>query len=119
MANTRIKLYTDEDVNPIIATHLCQNGYDVLSTHEAGRANQGISDDEQLEYATQQCRTIFTFNFKDYIELDIQWRARNKVHTGIIVSKRIENIGELIGRLKYHIDILPPEIQNNLLLWLA
>jgi predicted nuclease of predicted toxin-antitoxin system len=113
-----MKLYTDEDVNPIIATHLRRNGYDALSAHDAGRANQRIPDDEQLEYATQQGRAIFTFNVADYIELDIQWKAESKVHCGIIVSKRIENIGELIRSLKHHIDTVPLEVQNNLLLWL-
>ena len=119
MASTSIKLYTDEDVNPIIAAHLHRKGYNALSAHDAGQANQGIPDSEQLEYATQQNRVIFTFNVADYIELDIQWKAENKVHRGIIVSKRIENIGELIRRLKRHIDTVPTEIQNNLLLWLV
>ncbi len=119
MANGNIKIYTDEDVNPIIAAHLRRDGCDALSAHDAGRVNQGIPDDEQLEYANQQGRAIFTFNVADYIELDTQWKAKDKIHRGIIVCKRIENIGELIRRLKRHIDTVPPEVQNNLLLWLV
>ena len=130
MANGNIKIYTDEDVNPIIAAHLRRDGYDALSAHDAERVNQGIPDDEQLEYANQQDRAIFTFNVADYIELfasltddfvlrDVQWKAKDKIHRGIIVCRRIENIGELIRRLKRHIDTVPPEVQNNLLLWLV
>ena len=38
----QIKLYLDEDVNPLLAKDLRQRGYDALATAEAG--NIGLND---------------------------------------------------------------------------
>ena len=59
---SRIKLYLDEDVNPLLAHDLRQRGYDVLSTGEASRL--GSSDRDQLDFARGEGRALLTHNEK-------------------------------------------------------
>ncbi len=58
-------------------------GYDVLTSYESGRANQGISDDEVLAFAKSEQRIVITLNRDDFIAL----HRRNKEHAGIIICK--------------------------------
>jgi hypothetical protein len=118
MAGLGVKLYSDEDVDPALALGLRQDGYDALSSHEAGRTNQKISDEDQLIYAVQQGRAILSFNTADFIKLDREWKAAGKRHYGIIVSLRINDVGELLRRVKKHLDTVSPAQQENILLWL-
>jgi predicted nuclease of predicted toxin-antitoxin system len=46
-----IKLYADENFELPVINNLRNKGYDVLTTREAGKDNQGISDEEVLEFA--------------------------------------------------------------------
>lgn len=48
-----IKLYADENFPLVIVRQLRQIQYDVLTSYEVGQANQGITDDEVLAFATQ------------------------------------------------------------------
>jgi hypothetical protein len=41
-------------------------GHDVLTSHEAKRANQSIPDEEVLAFASQQGRAILTINCRDF-----------------------------------------------------
>jgi len=56
-------------------------GHDVLTTLEAGNANQRIPDDELLAYAAQLNKTVLTLNRRDFIRLHLN----NNHHAGIIV----------------------------------
>lgn len=47
-----VKLYLDEDMSSRVAQALRSKGFDVLSSHEVG--NDGLSDEEQLGYATKE-----------------------------------------------------------------
>jgi predicted nuclease of predicted toxin-antitoxin system len=73
--------YADEQFPYLSTNHLRTLGHDVLTVQEAGNANQGIPDDEVLEFATQQNRAILTLNRRDFIRLHKQ----NSSHAGIIV----------------------------------
>ena len=79
-------LFFDEHLHADLAEMLMKDGYDVLTALAAGRANQGISDPEQLAYATDHGRVFVTFNARDLYPLAIQWQAEGKRHAGIIVS---------------------------------
>ena len=118
MAGLGVRLFTDEMLSPDLARELRHRGYDVLSCHEAGRANQAISDEAQLDYATQNGRAILTFNARHFIGLDQQWRARQQPHGGIVVSPRIADLGLLLRCVARHLDTYSPAAQRNLLLWL-
>ncbi|HKQ77253.1 MAG TPA: DUF5615 family PIN-like protein [Blastocatellia bacterium] len=56
----RIKFYFDEHVPQAVADGLRRRGVDVLIVHAAGR--RGLSDDEQLAFASQQGRVLVTMD---------------------------------------------------------
>lgn len=58
-------------------------GYDVLTSYEAGQANQKIPDDEVLIYATNRGRVLITENRQDFIYL----HSVTSNHGGIIICK--------------------------------
>jgi hypothetical protein len=118
VAGLKIRLFTDEMIHAHLAGTLRSLGYDALSCQEAGRANQGISDEEQLAYATQNDRAVLTFNMVDYVPLDHAWKLAGRSHAGIIVSPAIEDMGLLLRYVQRHLDRYPPEQQFNVLLWL-
>ena len=45
--------YTNENFPIKVAFHLREMGHDVLTSHEAGNANQRIPDDEVLAFAAK------------------------------------------------------------------
>jgi uncharacterized protein with PIN domain len=79
----QVRLYADEQFPFRTVQHLRQLGYDVLTVQEAGNANQAISDDAVLTFATQQNRAVLTLNRRDFIRLHQQGRN----HAGIVVCK--------------------------------
>ncbi len=66
-----------------IVRELCRLGYDVLTSYDAGQANQGIPDEEVLAFATQQERAVITLNRDDFIAL----HRSGIPHNGIIICK--------------------------------
>jgi len=77
------RLYSNENFPLDIVWQLRQLGYDVLTSYEAGQANQGIPDDAVLSFATQQSRILITLNREDFIAL----HRSGISHTGIIICK--------------------------------
>jgi predicted nuclease of predicted toxin-antitoxin system len=80
---TMIKLYSNENFPMDIVIELRRFGYDVLTSYEAGQANQGIPDEDVLAFATQNGRAVITLNRDDFIAL----HRSNISHTGIIICK--------------------------------
>ena len=74
------KLYADEDFPYPVVKRLRELGHDVLTSFEAGQANQGFDDANQLAFATNLGRAILTRNRKDYIQL----HRRLAYHAGIV-----------------------------------
>jgi predicted nuclease of predicted toxin-antitoxin system len=66
-----------------IVRELCRLGYDVLTSYDAGQANQGIPDEDVLTFATQQERVVITLNRDDFIAL----HRSGIPHNGIIICK--------------------------------
>lgn len=95
----QIRLYIDEDA---MARSLVQGlrarGADVTTVIDE---NMNERDDrEQLEYATQQRRVIYTFNVGHFCKLHKDYLAQGKSHAGIIVVYRQRySVGEQIRRL--------------------
>jgi predicted nuclease of predicted toxin-antitoxin system len=118
MAGLGVALYTDEMISTDLAPSLRRRGYDALSCEEAGRSRRKISDPEQLAYAAQQARAILTFNARDFVPLDRVFKATGQRHAGIILAPQIDDLGELIRCVARHLDVTPPVVQENTLLWL-
>ncbi|HET8626904.1 MAG TPA: DUF5615 family PIN-like protein [Thermomicrobiales bacterium] len=119
MVGVGVAIFTDEDVDGRLAGELRRRGYDAVSCRELGRSNLGVPDDDQLAAATEQGRALLTFNARDYIRLDREWKAAGRAHAGIIVSVQIQDLGELLRRVELHLRRYSPHEQADRLLWLA
>ena len=101
--------YTNENFPIGVVQHLREMGHNVLTSHEAGNANQRIPDEDVLEYATKAGRILLTLNRRDFIEL--HEKATN--HAGIIVctqnidlreqseqiDEAVQKAGDISGKL--------------------
>jgi predicted nuclease of predicted toxin-antitoxin system len=78
-----LRLYSNENF-PIAMVNLLRSiGHDVLTSYEAGQANQRIPDDQVLHYATLKTRILITENRQDFIDL----HRSGVAHCGLIVVK--------------------------------
>ena len=110
-----VKLYLDEDVHEDIAIALRLRGYDVKTTKEAG--NKGLSDIEQIKYATSENRVIISFNVADFHKLHFEFIKKGIEHSGIILSKQLP-IGTIIKALLRLLSDIKSENFRNNMLWL-
>ena len=78
-----LKFYSNENFPIEMVNLLPARGYDVLTSYEAGQANQKIPDDEVLMYATKAGRIVITENRQDFINL--HFTTSN--HAGIVICK--------------------------------
>jgi hypothetical protein len=78
-------LYSNENFPKRVVDELGRLGHDVLTSYESGRANQKITDDQVLAFATQEGRAVITLNRHDFIRLHHQTLG---AHAGIIVCTR-------------------------------
>ncbi len=113
--SSAIRLYIDEDVHESVAPALRQHGYDVLTVREAGR--RGLTDAEQLAYAAEQGRTLFSFNASDYAGLHLSYSSQGREHAGVVVAKQI-SIGETVRRLLVLLQQVSAEEVRGQLRWL-
>jgi len=111
-----IKLYLDEDVHEDIAMALKLRGYDIKTTREAG--NKGLSDIEQLIYATKKDRVIISFNISDFNRLHSEFIKKGIKHSGIILSKQLP-IGIIVKALLKLLSKIDNERLKNNLVWLS
>ncbi|AFY61929.1 hypothetical protein Syn6312_2865 [Synechococcus sp. PCC 6312] len=75
--------YVNENLSSIIVKELRHLGYDVLTSYEAGNANQKVPDEQVLSLATEQQRSVITHNRDDFLKL----HRSGFSHAGIIVLK--------------------------------
>lgn len=75
------RLYSNENFPWAVVEHLRTLGHDVLTTLEAGQANQAGTDEQVLAFATHEGRAVLTLNRRHFIRL----HERTPVHAGIIV----------------------------------
>jgi predicted nuclease of predicted toxin-antitoxin system len=78
-----IKFYSNEHFPLEWVNELRNLGYDVLTSQEAGQANQSISDPDVLKFAHEQNRVVITLNRQDFLDL----HKEGKAHSGIIICK--------------------------------
>lgn len=105
------KLYVNENFPLPIVIHLRKLGYDVLTSLEAGNANQSIPDDLVLSFSTAQNRVLLTINRKDFIKL----HRLNPNHSGIIVCTEDVDFQALATRIHNEISNNLSQMKNNLL----
>ena len=112
-----IRLYLDEDtISRALIRALRARNIDVLTAQEAKQ--MGVPDETQLAFATQQNRTIFTFNTRDFAQLHKSYLATGEHHAGIIVSDQVQ-VGLILRRLLKLIDAKSSEDMENWLEFLS
>jgi predicted nuclease of predicted toxin-antitoxin system len=89
------RLYADENFPVKVVKILRDLGHDVVTTHDAGRSNQRIPDEQVLADAMANKRAVLTHNRRDYIRLH---RASER-HCGIVVCTDNPNDAELAERI--------------------
>jgi predicted nuclease of predicted toxin-antitoxin system len=78
-----LQFYSNENFPIVMVNLLRAAGHDVLTSYEAGQANQRIPDDRVLQYANATNRILIAENRQDFIDLH-----RSKAsHAGIIIFK--------------------------------
>lgn len=111
-----LRLFFDEDISANIVTNLRQRGFDVLSVREATRLT--LDDDQQLEYAVEHKRTLFTHNRNDFEILHNSYIESSIDHFGIIIARRRRNQSIIVRKLLDLIDSTSPEQMVNQLRYL-
>lgn len=102
-----IKFYFDEHLDGRVADGLRRRGVNVLTVQAAGR--RGLSDVEQLIFATQQGRVMVTSD-SDYLIL----AAQDSLHAGIAYVQPGTAIGRMINDLLLlHGALTPDEMKNH------
>jgi Domain of unknown function (DUF5615) len=88
-------LFADENVHRGLADALRALGHDVLTAHQAGRANKRIPDADQLAYATSLARAMLTNNRRHFHQL----HRGPLSHAGIITYTRDPDTASLAQRI--------------------
>jgi hypothetical protein len=108
-----VAIYADEDVTDLLAPLLRERGFQALSTAEAD--NFGLTDEEQLEFATLHQHAMLTYNRDDFIFLARRWYDQGREHAGIILSPqfRRREVGELLRQISNLLKTVPAEEMWN------
>jgi predicted nuclease of predicted toxin-antitoxin system len=105
-----LRYFFDEHVKEAIADQLKLRGIDVLTAKDAERANQEISDEDQLAFAAPQGRVLVTAD-RDFTVLAY---ARTP-HEGVILLQREVEIGQYVEYLEaVSLIVEPEEIRDQL-----
>ena len=110
---SELQLYVDEDASEhAVIRGLRDRGFDVLTAHEADRL--GLDDEEQLSFASEMGRAIYTFNIRDYAILHREYQEYGRDHAGIVaIPRQRYSIGEKIRRLADLLSTVPAEDMRN------
>ncbi|MDQ3222756.1 MAG: DUF5615 family PIN-like protein [Gemmatimonadota bacterium] len=76
----RARLYSNENFPQPVVEELRRLGHDVLTSRDAGKANQRVPDEEVVRYAAGEGRAVLTLNRRHF---HAQHR-RSTAHAGII-----------------------------------
>lgn len=97
MSALRIHLEQDADAYALL-NGLRHRGWDVTSSRERGLFQ--CSDEEQLAWAFDQNRTLYTYNASDFCRLHAAFLRAGKHHAGIIIGdQQTASVGEELRRL--------------------
>ena len=94
-----IRLYLDEDsCDTDLVSALRLRGVDVLGPAESGM--RGQSDDEQLKWAGEHERVLYSSNRRDFYKIHCELIRKGESHAGIILGhQQRHSVGEQMRRL--------------------
>lgn len=90
------RFYSNENFPLRAVQSLRALGHDVLTSLEAGRANQRIPDAEVLRFAAEEGRAVLTLNRLDFFRLH---RETEGGHAGIIACTQDRDSAALAQRI--------------------
>ncbi len=69
--------------------------HDALSAFDAGRT--GLADEEQLSFAAEESRILYSANQGDFMRIHASWMAAGRDHAGILIrSNQTMGVGEQV-----------------------
>jgi post-segregation antitoxin (ccd killing protein) len=107
------RLYLDEDSSDTdLLNALRLRGVNVVAAQECGM--RGQSDLEQLRWATEHQRALYSANRRDFYGLHSEMMSRGETHAGIILGQQQRySVGEQMRRLLRLIHTLSAEEMHN------
>ena len=111
---SQICLYLDEDtMDSDLLRALRFRNVDVLSVGEAKMWSR--SDEEQLKWALDNQRIIYSFNVRDFYRIHTNLVEKGQPHAGIILGFQSYSIGEQMRRLlRIMVSKSAEEMENQL-----
>jgi len=115
----KLRLYIDEDASrSALVKALRDATIDVVTTLEA--ENLGCPDSEQLVWATQNNRAIYTYNMRDFCRLHSIYMTHTMEHSGIVIAERQSySIGEQLRGIQNLVASNSVEQMKNQLVFLG
>ena len=108
------KLHLDEDASwDALYQSLKSNGHDVTYTPNEW-IDKGAKDEEQLQSASKQGRSIFSYNAKDFLRI----AQHIPKHKGVIVSKR-KSLSVILKALTRFFNETTAEEMEDQVRWLS
>lgn len=116
---SRIRLYLDEDtIKAALIQALRSADLDVVTVADVNRL--GYSDEDQLFWAIEQGRIIYSFNIGDFCHLHRDFMVQEISHAGIIlVPQQKYSIGQQLQGLLKLVSQYSAEDMINQLLFLS
>jgi len=105
------RFYSNENFPLRAVVCLRALGHDVLTSLEAGRANQRIPDADVLRFATEQSRAVLTLNRLDFFRLHRDLAGR---HAGIIACTQNRDSAALAERIHDAVEA-DPDLNSKLI----
>jgi Domain of unknown function (DUF5615) len=111
--------YLDEDViERSLIRALRNSNIDVITTAETN--NLGCTDEEQLRWANENKRVIYTYNVGDFCRLHKKFTQQNISHSGILLgTQKRYSIGEQLQGILYLRSQFSAENMENKLFFLS
>lgn len=105
------RFYSNENLPIDLVEALRQLNHDVLTSYEAGRANQNIPDQEVLAFATADRRCVITLNRQDFVTL----HRSGISHSGIIICKEDRDYGGQAQALHSYLGTSGQDMSDRLI----
>lgn len=105
------RFYTNENMDYAVVEVLRDLGHDVLTSKDAGKANQAISDEEVLAFAHADRRLVVTFNYQDFKRL----HRLSPRHSGIVICTEDRDSRALAERIHLAVEALQNDFVGQLI----
>jgi predicted nuclease of predicted toxin-antitoxin system len=119
-----LKLLIDEHYPPSVAEQLRERGHDAVSAQEEADL-RGMTDPDLFAEAQRRNRAVLTENVADYMALDAEYRGRNLVHWGLVLTSnrtfprgKTTTVGALVNALDELLRKEDSDDRSSKVIWL-